>query len=238
MSPHAVAVGGTALLNNLGGSGFTSVGWGDALAFLDIDGPLDPPDTFFYAGGGGGESVFWPKPAWQASLPGVGRQEPDISALADPFTGFPIVVTVDKQQMVEPGVGGTSLASPIFTAFWALADQKAGHPLGQASPIIANLTTGVTDVVPVSNPNNLSGSITDSNGKTRYGTKKLFRGLVTDDQPFVAALWNLPQFSEGLGIAFSLDSSLTVTQGWDNATGYGTPDGLKFIDAAAAYGQQ
>ena len=65
----------------------------------------------FAGGGGGGESVFWPKPAWQKSLPGKGRQTPDISALSDPYTGVPIVITNPQtnKQLVEPGWGGTSL---------------------------------------------------------------------------------------------------------------------------------
>ena len=235
-APHGTAVGGTSILNVVGGTGFQPVGWGDDEAVLDANGPLDPPFAGFIFGGGGGESVFWPKPVWQAALPGVGRQTPDVSALGDPYTGVPIVVTSGHQQYIEPGWGGTSLSSPIFTAFWAIADQKAGHPLGLAGPTIAGLTTGLTDVLPLSNPNNVSGSVTDANGTTDYSTKKLFKGLIPDKETFTAALWNEPQYSEALGFAFGLDSSLTVTVGWDNATGYGTPDGLAFIDAAAAFG--
>jgi hypothetical protein len=34
-----------------------------------------------------------------------------------------------------------------------------------------------------------------------------------------------------------LDSSLTVKHGWDNATGWGTPHGLAFINAVTAAGK-
>jgi hypothetical protein len=34
-------------------------------------------------------------------------------------------------------------------------------------------------------------------------------------------------------ISFGLDSSLTVTKGWDDVTGYGTPYGLTFLNAVA-----
>ena len=143
-SPHAVAVGGTALLNNVNGGGeFVPLGWGDMLSYLDADGVEDPPFPAGQLGGaGGGESTYFAKPIWQAALPGTGRQTPDVSALADPFTGVPIVVTSGGKQVVIPGIGGTSLASPIFTAFWALAQQKAGGPLGQASPLLASLPPG------------------------------------------------------------------------------------------------
>jgi len=32
-------------------------------------------------------------------------------------------------------------------------------------------------------------------------------------------------------LGFGIDTSLTVKKGWDNATGFGTPYGLAFIDA-------
>ena len=178
--------------------------------------------------------MFWPKPAWQKSLPGKGRQTPDISALSDPYTGVPIVITNPQtnKQLVEPGWGGTSLGSPIFTAIWTIANQKAGHALGQAAPTIARLTSGVTDVVPLTS-SVFSGSITDSKGTTKYSANKLFAPLNFGQKDFLAVLWNEPQYSEAYAWAFGADSSLTVTPGWDNATGYGTPAGLAFIDAAS-----
>jgi subtilase family serine protease len=67
---------------------------------------------------------------------------PDFSALADPFTGFPLVVTVEGNQMAIPGYGGTSLASPIFTAIWAIADQYNGGTLGSAGPQLQSSSQG------------------------------------------------------------------------------------------------
>ncbi len=237
VSPHAVAVGGTAIFNTPGSKGHYTTGWGDSDVVLDNVTIFDPPlPPRFLVGGGGGESVFWPKPAWQSALPGVHRQTPDISALADSFTGVPIVVTSGSQQVVGLGIGGTSLSSPIFTAFWAIAQQKAGHPLGQASPTIAGLKSGVVDVLPASSPDNITGSITDANGTTDYTAKMLFAGAYNHNQSFLATLYPLPQSSAAVSLGFGLDSSFTVTPGWDNATGFGTPDGLNFINAAAAFG--
>jgi len=235
VAPHATAVGGTAILNNPGGKGFTHVGWGDTISYVNEFGPLVPPEASFYAGGGGGESVYWPKPAWQSALPGLGRQTPDVSALADPFTGVPIVLTNGSQQEIEVGWGGTSLASPIFTAFWAIAQQAAGGPLGQASPTIAALKTGLIDVVASSNPNNITGSVTTSSGTTNYTTADIFAGALEQNTPFIGAIWNVDDGNVTYGFAFGADSSLSAGKGWDNATGYGTPHGLKFIQAVAAY---
>ena len=237
-SPHATAVGGTAILNNVGGSGFTSVGWGDGLALLNVGkyGPEVSPSGNFVGGGGGGESVYWPKPKWQAALPGSGRQTPDVSALGDPYTGFPVVLTNGGKLQLLRGVGGTSLASPIFTAIWAVAQQKANGALGQAAPTLSRMKTGLTDVQPLSNANSLSGSITNENGTTDYSAVAIF-GLLDPPNPvFVAARWPEQTPTFGLatfGIAFGLDYTLTVTKGWDNVTGYGTPNAA-FVTSAAA----
>jgi subtilase family serine protease len=232
-SPHATAVGGTSIVNKLTGSGFETLGWGTSFAELNVEGLVDPPVAFFNFGSGGGESIYFPKPFWQKGVPGTGRGTPDVSALADPYTGVPIVVTVDGVQYLEAGWGGTSLASPIFTAIWAIANQKAGHPLGQAAPTLAFLPPGaVVDVLPLTSPTSVSGTIFTGTGSTYYSATNLFSGVLYDSIGFTSAVVSYGT-TESLGITFGLDSSLTVTPGWDNVTGYGTPHGLTFINAAA-----
>jgi subtilase family serine protease len=244
-SPYATAVGGTSILNDPSTSGQQIVtGWGDDFSYLVLPGygPTDPPNSsefsFFAGGAGGGESVYSAKPSWQKSLPGSGRQVPDVSALADPYTGFTIVYSQlgiggTIAQYGLPGVGGTSLASPIFTAIWAIADQYNGKPLGFAAPAIAKLKTGdITDVLPVSDLNLLdaTGTVYDTSGATFYSADGLFEYASTGQTQteFPSAIFNIAP-GEAVGIAFGLDSSLTVTKGWDNVTGFGEPNGLPFI---------
>jgi subtilase family serine protease len=239
-APHATCIGGTAILNDVYNPGSTiTTSWGDTTTNVEVSpGTVEDPPSVqgLYAGGGGGESVFWKKPSWQSSLPGTGRQCPDVSALADPFTGVPIVITVNKTQEVQYGWGGTSLACPIFSAFWAIATQKEGKPLGQAAPAIAALPYGgVQDVLPTtdSTPHNVKGSITDSSGTTKYSPAKLFKGSLYGNKGFTSAVWQ-PDPGTPTNVVvfgFGIDSSLTVSHGWDNATGWGTPYGLTFIDA-------
>jgi subtilase family serine protease len=244
VDPYATAVGGTALVNLPDTSNFTSVGWGDVFDVV-VDGtPVDPPNqagfVFSGGGGGGGQSQFWRKPTWQSGLPGLGRQTPDISALSDPYTGVPIVITLASsegpEQVVYPGWGGTSLGSPIFTGMWALAQAKAGKPLGQAAPLLAGLKTGITDVLPGPD-SDFSASVTDTKGTTTYTEAQLFAATDVAQKHFLPVVWNLPQYEETYVIGFGADTSLTVGTGWDNATGFGTPAGLGFIDAAAAAGK-
>jgi len=233
-SPYATAVGGTSILNNTAGTGQVVTGWGNDITYLNLFGPVDPPtgDGFFYAGAGGGESLYYAKPSWQKALPGTGRQLPDVSALADPFTGFALIVTSEGVQSALAGIGGTSLASPIFTAIWAIADQYNGKPLGQASPAVARLKSGqITDVLPTSplDVSDVSGTVYDSNGPTFYSQDGLFAGLLYSQTKFVSAIWPIVPGEEDIAITFGTDSSLTVTPGWDNVTGYGEPNGLPFI---------
>jgi subtilase family serine protease len=241
VAPHATAVGGTSILNDVKNPGSTiTTSWGDTWVYLASDSEVsDPPQTGdfgLFGGGGGGESVFWPKPSWQKSLPGTGRQTPDVSALADPYTGVAIVLTSEGEQGIIYGIGGTSLSSPIFSAFWAIANEKAGHPLGQAAPAIAALPYGgVQDVLPTtdSTASNVTGVVTDQNGSTTYSASDLFSGLLEGNKGFTSTIWPIDA-GDVVDFGFGLDSSLTVKHGWDNATGYGTPYGLTFINAVTA----
>ena len=234
-SPYATAVGGTSVLNDPLGNGDIVTGWGTNVSILQEEIVVDPPfDAGFQFGAGGGESQFFAKPAWQKALPGNGRQVPDVSADADPFTGVPVVLTTGGFQLAEAGVGGTSLATPIFSAIWAIASQYNGKPLGFAAPAVARLKKGeITDVVDTSplSTDSLSGTIVDQNGSTFYSTDALFAGQIPAiaQTNFLAAITNLHQLHSAFAITFGADTSLTVEEGWDNVTGFGEPNGLPFI---------
>ncbi len=228
-SPYATAVGGTSVaFSPLDGS-VLQTGWGNNITRLDYKtGEIaDPPllEGFVY-GGGGGVSAFFDKPAYQAGLSGPGRHLPDVSAIADPYTGVEIIETIDGQLDYE-AIGGTSLATPVFSGMWALVNQYAGVPLGQAAPYVAAGSSLLTDVLGTYDPFNVSGSITDSMGTTHYSSTDLSQPL-EGTTGYTGALYH------GLSTAyynltFGTDSSLVVTPGWDDVTGYGTPDFGKFI---------
>jgi subtilase family serine protease len=232
-SPYVTAVGGTSILNNINESGHETLGWGTSFVLLNEGGVQDPPTAYlpYFGGSGGGESVYFPKPSWQTSLPGTGRQVPDVSALADPYTGVPIVLTSQGVQGVQAGWGGTSLASPIFTALWAIANQHAGHSLGLAAPYVAGLKPGeLIDVLPLSSVTNVTGTIYDSTGATFYSAAGLFAGQTYTSTGFTSAVIDLGDDTD-FAISFGLDTSLTVTKGWDNVTGWGTPNVNTFLKA-------
>jgi len=90
-------------------------------------------------GGGGGVSIYFAKPTWQAG-PGVPadghRDVPDVSLSASGHDGY--LITLDG---ALNAVGGTSAAAPSFAGMMALVDQKANARQGLANAILYPLAT-------------------------------------------------------------------------------------------------
>ena len=130
--------------------------------------------------------------------------------------------------------GGTSLATPMFSALWAIANQEAGVPLGQAAPYLYTMPAGtITDVIPVGSPTNPTGIIQDSTGFHHYTAAQLAAPL-DGTSKFYSGIYNSPFDDEWDIITFGTDSSLKTKIGWDNVTGLGTPNGQAFADFFAA----
>jgi subtilase family serine protease len=247
-SPWVNAVGGTSLFTKSDGSYDTETGWGTTLDRLatcatssttssgqkhcdlynqDASQKLDEG---FQGGAGGGLSNLWTAQPWQSSAIGgdtaagfgtVGthRALPDVSMLADPYTGMSIWIT-DKAagatEPVEETYGGTSLASPLFAGIMADVDQvraSAGDgPAGLASQYLYNLPSGaVRDIVPPTFgvPNMSAAGGADSSS--------LFYGSF-----YSGSLFN---------VGFNADTSLDTATGWDDVTGVGTPNAPAFVNA-------
>ena len=247
-SPHATAIGGVSVFLNDDYSILFQTGWGTTLTRIaSPNAPYAPnvppvcaatlqPGQCFYYGGGGGMSQFFAKPAWQNNLPGTGRQQPDISLTADPYTGVTIVYSYNNPGVFSVGViGGTSASCPMFSGVWAIVNQKSvqhtGHSAGLAAPYMYTLpSNAVLDIVQASQytRTNLAGNIF-TGGPPMYESPV---AIVGPDVP--------QQFTSGFyqgtstrwyGLGFGLDSTLTAGPGWDNVTGVGTPNGANFINA-------
>jgi subtilase family serine protease len=122
--PTVTAVGGTTVFESTTGIYFKERAWGA---------PLDE------SGSGGGPSQFYPAPDYQkGTIQATGhglRQVPDVSADADPSTGFHIVFGGQDGQ-----AGGTSAATPLWAATVALINQdlkkKGLREAGFANPAL------------------------------------------------------------------------------------------------------
>jgi hypothetical protein len=110
-SPYVIAVGGTNLTRDASARGWTESAWGDA------DG-----------GAGSGCSQYEPKPSWQHDTGCANRTEADVSAVADPESGVAMYDSSDPDPWQV--MGGTSAATPIIAAIYALA----GGPAAGAYP--------------------------------------------------------------------------------------------------------
>jgi subtilase family serine protease len=234
-SPFATSIGGTSLALKSDNTINFQTGWGNNLTEIADTVALGSPPVVpplplgFQFGGGGGESLTFAKPSFQSSLPGTMRMVPDISMLADPFTGVEIIETFNGQLSVGV-IGGTSLACPMFSAIMGIASQKAGHGLGQAAQLVYNLPAGaVSDILAVSSPDNVTGVINGTTIETADDLAAPLDGTTS----YYSALYNSPFSTRWFVITFGTDSSLTTGLGWDNVTGVGTPDGLNFVNALA-----
>ncbi len=129
-----VAVGGTTLYLNSDATRSAETVWNE-------NGSANVTGTFFNGTGrpmgatGGGCSTQVLAQGWQLNVANYGqttcgtkRLAADVSALADPFTGYDIYDTfvAAGAQSGWQTFGGTSLASPLVSAMWALAGGSGG----------------------------------------------------------------------------------------------------------------
>ncbi|HMG21134.1 MAG TPA: S53 family peptidase [Kofleriaceae bacterium] len=138
-------------------------GWDYAENFLvEVFGPANL-HALFPVGGGGGVSTFWKTPFYQNGTKGIrktepnqsiifddgtgpvdlmdlparfaGRNLPDVSLNADPFSGYLLFSTPDGG--LAGGFGGTSFVAPQLNGIAALVSQAAGgHRLGLINPML------------------------------------------------------------------------------------------------------
>ncbi|MCI3270178.1 S53 family peptidase [Streptomyces cylindrosporus] len=217
-SAWVTAVGGTSLAVGKGDKYQWETGWGTEKAVLSADGKswTDFPGAFT-SGAGGGTSKTVAEPYYQkgvvpnalatANSAAGNRVVPDISAVADPNTGF----KVGQTQTLPDGtlgydeyrIGGTSLAAPVIAAVQALAQEaRGGKAIGFANPLIYS----------------------------KYGSKAYHD--VTDNPTGSGLAEARVDFANGYdatdGLITSVrslgkDSSLSAVKGYDDVTGVGTP---------------
>jgi kumamolisin len=94
---------------------------------------------------GGGFSVTFPTPSWQtaavAPFKQTGRGVPDVSADADPETGYNVIV--DGSSFV---LGGTSAVAPLWAALIACCQQASGQRLTDLVSRLYSAKAGFRDI--------------------------------------------------------------------------------------------
>ncbi len=125
--------------------------------------------TTFDGASGGGKSTFFPEPKFQASygIKSKVREVPDVSADADPLTGY--VVYYSGGWTV---FGGTSGAAPLWAALLALTDAECpSSPVGWASPAIYRLAAPGSKTAVLDDIGKVTGSL-NNNDYTGHGGGK------------------------------------------------------------------
>ncbi|WP_165827480.1 S53 family peptidase [Mycolicibacterium sp. GF69] len=129
--PAMTSVGGTTLSTGTHGQWLAEQAW--------VDSPLSQ-------GSSGGVSTLFARPAWQDGLK-VARDTqgrrlvPDVSAVADPFTGVRFIF--GQREVIG---GGTSQSAPIWAALTVLMNQylvaNGGRPVGNLNPLLYQVSAG------------------------------------------------------------------------------------------------
>jgi PKD domain-containing protein len=227
--PDVVAVGGTTLTPSaLTGARHSETVWNANGASAQVG-----LANGSQGASGGGCSFLYPAHSWQSQVAGYSttgcgskRLAADISADADPVTGFDVVVAGAWQR-----VGGTSLSSPLIAAMWALAGgsgantypaQSLYHNVHSHPTAVYDVTVGgnsfcggathtqctaavkaLTAPNPTGNPNNLA----DQNGN--------WLGLLDCGYNY-----------SGLEKSTTNDRQCNARTGYDGPSGLGAPTGL------------
>ncbi|MEV8565566.1 S53 family peptidase [Streptomyces sp. NPDC051322] len=122
---------------------------------LDDKGDRTAPESVYndYGAGGGGQSHVFHRPAFQngeKKVVGSRRGTPDISMAAAVNGGAWVYSSYDPTAVGWDVSGGTSEASPLFSGIVALADQAAGHRVGDINKALYTLvhrrSSGIVDV--------------------------------------------------------------------------------------------
>jgi subtilase family serine protease len=196
--------------------------------------------------GGGGHSIFWPKPYWQSLFGNGGeslRDIPDVSLFAangiwGHFYPFCWSDTANKGASCAgtpdtwSAGGGTSFAAPIMAGIQALVNQHVGESQGNPNPVyysLAGADYGKKSVRSSCN-SNLGSAVSSS--CTFHDVTLGDMDVVCDAGSVDCYLGSPPSGTNG--VLFNPDSSTYqpaygATKGWDFATGIGTVNAFNLV---------
>jgi subtilase family serine protease len=207
--PLVTSVGGTQLhLDANGARTAPDTVWHDLSSTVRVPGPV-----FTWGSSGGGHSAVFSRPGFQNSVAGTvggSRGIPDIAMSAAVNGAVDFYDTTDPSVKGWGIVGGTSEASPLFSGIVALADQAAGHSLGDLNPALYAMGRSGSRM----------GIVPISSGTNSYTFCKATDVQAGGSCASRSDLVNVPGFN--------------ANGSYNDATGWGTVDAAKFVPALAA----
>jgi subtilase family serine protease len=237
-SPYSTCVGGTEFDEGSNAARYWSAanssGYGSALAYIPEEAWNESASnggTGLWASGGGA-SVVYAQPAWQADVDGAAtangmRAVPDISLAAADHDGYFVV---------ENGsfwiASGTSASAPSFAGIMALvAESQHGAPQGNANPRLYALANSTDDPFhPTPSGDNTVPGVA---GFTANGaTYNLATGLGSVDAALLVNNWNSRSDPPTLALTAAAQS-VAVSQGGSAAIAFTAATGGSFAGAVS-----
>ncbi|MHB8511689.1 MAG: S53 family peptidase [Actinomycetota bacterium] len=209
------AVGATSLITGRGGSYTRELCWAKTYRPISSDGKSwGNPISGNYRGSGGGRSLLYDQPQYQAGVVptdlalrddgSLGRTVPDISVNGDAETGMSIGYTMTfpdgSAHYAERRVDADTAATALFGAVIALANQNDDVPLGFVNPLLYLL-------------NYRDASLRDINlfGHPKAGIRTEYVNGVDSSKGITRTLKTFEQFGTN-----------TPREGYDTCTGLGS----------------
>lgn len=206
------------------------------------------------AAGGGGSSLVYAKPEWQAGVLGIpndgSRDLPDIAfpaangafghamllCMSDPNAGGAPCNYNNPNDVVLNSGGGTSFGGPMFAGVQALINQKAGGRQGVSNYVLYAL--GAVQYGSNSRPNLLGLIFCDANLGFLVGQQCVFHDVSVggNNIPCVPGSPNC-YAPEGATVGVlststtSLQPAFQAAPGWDFATGLGSPNVANLVNS-------
>jgi subtilase family serine protease len=227
--PWAIGVGGTTLGISKTDRRLFETGWSTGLSLLaKVSGKYQWEFFGEQGASGGGPAALWKEPSYQKGVVpkaltvsggdnGPVRSAPDISADADPYTGFAVGLLIPNKQnqlvYTDETYGGTSEASPLVTGMVIAAQQGQVVPFGFINPAIYKLvgTSALSDTLPIGD----------------YHTTA-YRGVFCPTETCGAPI--LTTFDDQ-SLSMEFYTGQVTLRGYDNMSGVGAPNEPAFIKA-------
>jgi hypothetical protein len=245
--PEVTAVGGTEF--NEGSGVYWGLATGEpALSYIPEIAWNDSVLDNDLAASGGGVSLYYPRPPWQANLaiPGSTRAVPDVALTAsgshDPYWIY-------SNGQWQP-IGGTSAATPVFAGIIALLNQYEGangqgninpnlYRLAQTTTNVFHDVTAGNNIVPcwITSQDCTNGAL----GYTAGAGYDLVTGLGSVDAAQLVSQWGQPGSTtttlSANRTSFSLGDAVQLTATVNAVSSSVVPSGIvSFVTASASLG--
>jgi subtilase family serine protease len=231
--PGSIAVGGTTLSLSASDQRTSETVWNRN----GVDDTSGWNSASAAGAGGGGCSVLYNAARWQTNVAGwsatgcgTKRLAADVAAIADPYLGYDIYDTYGYGGWLK--IGGTSLATPVVAAMWALAGGPGGslYPATTLYDQFASSSSKFFDVT--AGGNSYCGGDTPSTCATSGPLHGVTGGANNPNgTAYHTVECSFDPYPSTSGTVRTNNKECNATAGYDGPTGVGVPNGVAALTA-------